>query len=343
VGLRAADLATLCDGVVHGDADLALSGVADLDSAGASDISFITHARYLPALKRTAAGAVFTAALVADLRCVQIVCADPYLAMARAATALQPPYKLPSGIDPAAHIHPSARLATGVYVGPTAVIEAGAQLGPGCRIEAGAFVGTDAQLGADCLLHPGARLLRGCLLGDRVILHSGAVIGSDGFGFAVDGAGVRQKIPQLGIVRLGDDVEVGANTTIDRATFGATRINQGTKIDNLVQIGHNVQIGAHCVIVSQSGIAGSTCFEDYVIAGAQSGFVGHLRIAAHSVFGARAGVLSHVKQAGTYSGWPAVPHPLWRRNVAAQKKSAELLRRVQVLEAQVQSSPSATP
>ncbi len=315
-----------------GDAQLRIHGAADLEAAGPTDVSFFVQPRYLAALRRSRAGAVLTAAPVPDLGCVQIVCANPYLAMAHVAHALQPPRRPAPGVHPSAFVHPSAQLATGVRVGPTAVVEAEAIVGANCWLEAGAFVGTGAELGEGCHLHPGARLLRRCRAGARTILHSGAVIGSDGFGYAVDAAGQRVKIPQLGIVELGEDVEVGANTTVDRATFGATRIGRGSKIDNLVQIGHNCQIGAHCVFVAQSGSAGSTVFGDFVVAGARAGFCGHLKVAAHSQFGANAGVLGHIKEAGTYSGWPAEPHVRWRRNVVAQKHAERTLRRVQHLE-----------
>jgi UDP-3-O-[3-hydroxymyristoyl] glucosamine N-acyltransferase len=262
------------------------------------------------------------------------VCADPYLAMAHIATAFHPAPAHAPGCEPgslvAGAVDPSATVCAG------AVVEAGASVGARTVVMAGAFVGRDARVGDDCLLHPGARVLTRCLLGARVILHAGAVIGSDGFGYALDKAtGRRHKIPQVGIVEVGDDVEIGANSTVDRATFGSTRIGAGTKIDNLVQIAHNVVLGRDCVVVSQTGIAGSTVVGDRVVIGAQGGIVGHISIASDVMLGARAGVSSSIDTSGVYSGTPVMPHRQWLKVAMAQQAVPELRRRVRELESRL--------
>ena len=199
-------------------------------------------------------------------------------------------------------------------------------------VEPGCYIGNGVKIGRHCHLHAGTKILDSCLLGDRVIIQAGAVIGSDGFGYAPDSSGVRHKIPQVGIVELEDDVEIGANTTIDRATFGVTKIGRGTKIDNLVQIAHNVTTGENCVIVSQSGIAGSSSIGDRVILGARSGIVGHLKIGDDMVFAGRAGVTAAPEKPGIYSGTPAIPHKEWLKMVVTQPKLPELRRKIIKLE-----------
>ncbi|HIA01038.1 MAG TPA: UDP-3-O-(3-hydroxymyristoyl)glucosamine N-acyltransferase, partial [Myxococcales bacterium] len=232
-------------------------------------------------------------------------------------------------IAPGALVHPTAQVGSGTQVEMGAIVQAGAQVGRDSFIAAGALVGRNASMGQQCCLHPGARLLHHCSIGNRVILHSGSVIGSDGFGYATDAEGNHHKIPQEGTVILEDDVEIGANTCIDRATFGATRIGLGTKIDNLVQIGHNVEIGAHSLIVSQAGIAGSTHLGAHVKVGAQAGIVGHLNINAAVTLTARAGATSDINEAGIYSCMPAIPHSRGRRVLASQKHLPDLHLRLQ--------------
>ncbi len=328
-------LAALVGGRVVGDPDRQLRGVADLDSAGPDQLSFLANPKYVASFARTRAGAVLVdeaMAAGAGPGVTLVVCADPYLALARVAQELAPPTRWPAGIEGGAHVHPAAQVDPTATVRVGAVVEEGARVGARALVGPGCYVGREAQIGADVVMHPGARLLERCRLGDRVILQAGAVIGSDGFGYAPDGGRQRHKIPQVGIVEIGDDVEIGANTTIDRATFGATRIGAGTKIDNLVQIAHNVTVGRDCVIVSQSGIAGSTVVGDRVVMGARTGLVGHIHIASDVVLAARTGVAHDLREPGIYSGTPSVPHRLWRRMVAAQKSLPDLLRRVRELE-----------
>jgi UDP-3-O-[3-hydroxymyristoyl] glucosamine N-acyltransferase len=325
-------LAGILGGTVIGDAAREVCGVADLGSAGPEHLSFLANPKYQSAFAATRAGAVLVAKAIDNPHTTLLVCGDPYLALAKLANAFYPPKQYAPGVEAGAFV------VAGAIVEPTATIRVGAVVDSGARVGArtvigpGAYVGCDAVVGADCLLHPGARVLTRCRLGDRVILKPGAVIGSDGFGYAPDASGHRHKIPQLGTVVLEDDVEIGANTTVDRATFGETRIGTGTKIDNLVQIAHNVVLGEDCVIVSQSGIAGSTKLGKHVVMGGQGGVVGHIHITDGVMLGARTGVANSIDTPGIYSGSPAIPHRQWLKVAVAQQSVPELRAKVRELE-----------
>lgn len=327
-----ASLAEAVGGTVVGDATLEITGIADLGRAGPHDLSFLSNLKYRHAFAQTRAGAVLVPETVADAPCTQVVCQDPYLALAKVSPVVVPDTAPPPGVAPGAHVHPSAHIATTATIGVGAVIEAGATIGEGAVIGPQAYVGPQAQVGEKARLHPGAKVLERCQIGRRTILQAGAVVGSDGFGYAVDEQGRRHKIPQRGDVIVEDDCEIGANTTVDRATFGTTRIGAGTKLDNLVQIAHNVQLGQHCVVVSQSGIAGSTELGDRVIMGAQTGTVGHVKLASGVVLGARAGATKNLPRPGMYSGVPAIAHGDWRKATVAARSVPELRRRVRDLE-----------
>ena len=340
MGLTVGCLAALVHGTVHGNADLVLSDLADLQGAGPSELSFFTNPRYLDALRQTRAGAVLLSDHLGSVPCTQIVCDNPYLAMAQAAVALHPPEPQTPGVAPGALVSATAAVHATACIGPGAVVEDHAQVGAHSVLEPLAFVGRHSVVGEGCHLHPGAKVLARCRLGKRVILHSGAVIGSDGFGYATDAQGHRHKIPQVGTVELGDDVELGANSTVDRATFGVTRIGARCKIDNLVQIAHNVQMGTDCVVISQSGIAGSTHLGDRVVMGAQAGMAGHLQVASDTTLGGRTGVLATIATKGVYSGFPAVPHRQWLKAAAVQKNLVDLLARLRRLEMHVSAPTS---
>jgi UDP-3-O-[3-hydroxymyristoyl] glucosamine N-acyltransferase len=333
------DIATCTGGRVVGSSAGRVRGIADLASAGAEDISFFTHPRYRAQFAQTQAGCVLVqherAAPHPD--CALIVCADPYLALAHVAAVLHRRKTPTPARHPGAHIHPDAVVHPSASVGAGAVIEAGARVGARTEVGALCFLGVGSQVGDDCHLHASVRLMADCTVGDRCILHPGCVVGSDGFGFATDRAtGKHHKIPQVGRVIVGDDVEVGANSTIDRATFGATRIGDGTKIDNLVQIGHNVVLGEQCIVVSQSGIAGSTTLGANVIIGAQAGIGGHLTVVGNVMLAARAGVTRSIDAPGIYSGlFNVAPHREALKVSLAQAKLPELLRRVRHLEDRV--------
>lgn len=332
-------LASLVEGTVVGDGSWAIDAVAPLAAAGPRDVSFFANPKYRGELLRTEAGAILIARDVADdidgdlgpSRNL-ILCGDPYLAMATVARHLHPGIGAAAGVEPGALVHPEAQVDASACVRAGAVIDAGARVGARSSIGPTAYVGRHAELGDDVLLHAGAKVLDRCVVGDRVILQAGAVIGSDGFGYAPDAEKRRHKIPQVGIVVLEADVEVGANSTIDRATFGETRIGRGTKIDNLVQVAHNVVTGEDCVIVSQSGIAGSTRLGRRVIMGAQTGMVGHIEIADDVTLGARGAFGQDVAVSGVYSGAPAIPHRQWLKATLIGYQLPELRRRLQSLE-----------
>jgi len=263
-----------------------------------------------------------------DARPHQLVCSDPYLAMAKISQAFYPAPIFEAGIHETAFVSETANVDPTAYVGPNAVVMHGATVGPGSVIQAQVYVGNGCTVGSDVRIYPGVRILNRTTLGDRVTLHSGAVIGSDGFGFAPDESGTRHKVPQVGTVHIEDDCEIGANSTIDRATLGVTRIGAGTKLDNLVQIAHNVELGQHCIMASQSGIAGSTKLGNKVIMGAQSGVTGHVSVCDNTMLAGRSGVISDITKPGIYSGFPSMEHRTWLKYKAQRSKMSELRRTV---------------
>jgi UDP-3-O-[3-hydroxymyristoyl] glucosamine N-acyltransferase len=291
-----------------GDGARILRDVAPLESAGPDDLSFLDNRRYIDAFRATRAGAVIVnakLAAAAPAGAVLLVTPQPYRAYALAALRFYPEPAPEPGIAPSAAIDPSAVLGEGCSVEPHAVIGAAAQIGKRCLIGANAVIGRAVVLGDDVRIGANATLSH-CEIGSRVRIYPGVRIGQDGFGFAPDPA-APVKVPQLGIVRIGDDVEVGANATIDRGAGPDTVIGSGTMIDNLVQIGHNVQIGRGCVIVAQVGISGSTRLGDYVMIGGQVGLTGHLTIGDGARIGAQSGVHLDVNPGATVLGTPAIP------------------------------------
>jgi UDP-3-O-[3-hydroxymyristoyl] glucosamine N-acyltransferase len=312
------DLATVAM-IARGTArqsDLWLDSVGPLQSAGPRVVSFLDNRRYLGALARTAAGAVI---VHPDLQAkvpptaIAIVTTEPYAAWARVAALFHPLRPVSPGIHPSAIVAQSAIIDPSVEIGPLAVIEAEAEIGPGCRIGPCSVIGKGVALGPDCRIGAQASLSH-ALLGARVYVYPGARIGQEGFGFAVTENGFL-TVPQLGRVILNDDVEVGANTTIDRGSTRDTVIGAGSRLDNLVQIGHNVTIGRCCVIVAQVGIAGSSEIEDFVRIGGQAAIAGHIRIGQGAQIGAQAGVISNVARNATMLGSPAQPRTEFFRQV----------------------------
>lgn len=330
------ELAAKVGGDLVGDATLPILDVAPLQSATPTDLSFLANAKYRDAALKSQAGAILVAEPLGGFPGAQVVCTDPYLALARIATHLHPPRSFDPGVSPRACVDPSAEVHPGASIQSGAVVEAGAQVKDGAVIGANCVIGVQARVGIGAVMHPGSKLLDRCVLGDRAILQAGAVVGSDGFGYAPDAAGQRTKIPQVGIVVIEEDVEVGANCTVDRATFGKTVIGRGTKIDNLVQIAHNVRTGENCVIVAQSGVAGSTTLGNRVVMGAQTGSVGHIHIGDDVTLAARAAATESLSQ-GTYGGAPALPHRDWLRVTVSLPKVPELRRRLRQLESKVEA------
>jgi UDP-3-O-[3-hydroxymyristoyl] glucosamine N-acyltransferase len=305
--LRAGQLAEMIGGAVVGDADVAIHGARPLLEAGPADVSFVADDKHKRDLEQTHAAAIIARPEFRHNGTTIIEAKDPFLAFLKAFEHFHPavPQQEP-GIDPRAVIDPTAQVGEGCYVGPCVTIGAGTVVGANCRLHAGVTIGRHCTLGDGCTLYPHSVVYDGCTLGKRVILHAHAVIGADGFGYRLE-QGKHVKIPQLAGVELEDDVEIGAGTTIDRGTFEPTRIGAGTKIDNLVQIGHNCRIGKHNLLVSQVGIGGSSVTGDYVVIAGQVGVADHVHIGDQAMLGARSGVPSDVPAKARVLGAPARP------------------------------------
>jgi UDP-3-O-[3-hydroxymyristoyl] glucosamine N-acyltransferase len=309
---------------VADEVELLLQGIAPLQTAGPSEISFLDNRHYASALDQTSAGAVIVhpdMAARVPRTAIAIVTSEPYAAWARVAALFYPVPPLSPGIHPSAIVADGALVDPTAEIGPLAVIETGAEIGPGCRIGPCAVIGSGVKVGRDCRI--GAHVsLSHALLGARVYIYPGARIGQEGFGFAPTKDGFL-SVPQLGRVIVEDDVEVGANATIDRGSSQDTVIGAGSRLDNLVQIGHNVVLGRCCVIVAQVGISGSTVLEDFVRVGGQAGISGHLRIGQGAEIGAQAGVMSDLVPGAKVVGSPAWPIKDFFRQIAALKKMAK--------------------
>jgi UDP-3-O-[3-hydroxymyristoyl] glucosamine N-acyltransferase len=327
-------LAKITGGELVGDKTLEISGLMPLEYAGGDNISFFANKKYEDAARKTGAGALITAAAFEGAPKNLILHKEPYLAAAKVARHFHPIEKRPAGAHPSAVVDASARVAKDVFLGPLVVVEAGATLEAGVQVHAQAYIGEGVTVGKDTVVFAGAKLMKGTQTGERCVVHAGAVLGADGFGFAEDKEAApglcRIKVPQLGIVVLGDDVEVGANTTIDRATFGMTHIGNGTKIDNLVQIGHNVRTGEDCVIVAQAGVSGSTKLGQRVILGGQAGIVGHISLGDGVMIQAQSGVNKSVPAGKAMGGSPAVEYREWIRQSMALRFLDEIRKRVLV-------------
>jgi UDP-3-O-[3-hydroxymyristoyl] glucosamine N-acyltransferase len=329
----ASELAEFLGCALEGDARVSVSGVATPGSARATDLIYVETPRHLGRAASSGAKCVLIAPGLALDGKTLLRAANPKLAFARAAAWLLPPEPIATGIHPTALIAPTARLAAGVAVGPYAVIEDGAEIGTSTQVGAFCFIGRNARLGQECRLYPRVTLYAGARLANRVILHSGAVIGSDGFGYVADG-GKRWKFPQVGEVLLGDDVEIGANTTIDRGSLERTEIESGTKLDNLVHIAHNVHIGENTVIAAQTGISGSAIIGRDVAFGGQAGLGDHCEIEDGAVIGGQAGILPHkiVRSGQIVWGTPSRPLARFKEQFAWLGRLPELAERVRNLE-----------
>ncbi|WP_428375445.1 UDP-3-O-(3-hydroxymyristoyl)glucosamine N-acyltransferase [Lichenicoccus sp.] len=300
-----------------------LTGVAALQAAGAEEVSFLDNRRYLPLLSNTGAGVVILGPAFAGQvppGCAALVTPQPYLAWARIAALFHPRPAVAPGIHPTALVDDEAGIDPAAEIGPFAVVGSGARIGAGSVVMAHAVVGPGVVIGSDCRIGTHASVSH-ALVGDRVTLFPGVRIGQDGFGFALSETGF-VSVPQLGRVILHDDVEVGANATIDRGSAQDTVIGAGSRLDNLVQIGHNVRLGRCCIVVAQAGISGSTELEDYVTIAAQAGLIGHIRIGRKARIGAQAGVMSDVDAGADVIGSPAMAFREFFRNVAALKRLA---------------------
>ncbi len=337
-----AELAARVGAEVSGDGTLAIEGVAPLEDAGPAHLSFFSNRKYRAAFEASRAAAVVVGP-DADVPAGRTVlrARDAYLAFARISTLFHPPREATPEVAPTAVIHPSAKVHPSAEVMPLACVGPDATVGARTIVYPGVHVAAGARVGEDCVLYHNVVVRERCVVGDRVILQPGCVIGADGFGFAFDPEGEGQgprhfKVPQVGTVVVEDDVEIGANTCVDRATLGATRIGRGAKIDNLVQIAHNVEIGPLCLVVSQVGISGSTRLGAGVVAAGQVGIVGHLDIGDGARIGAQSGVMNDVKAGATVSGSPARPHALWLKNMASLDHLTELRKELRELRREVE-------
>lgn len=338
--LTAREICKLLNGIIEGNPDVVVTKPAKIEDGEPGAISFLANAKY-EAFAYTSLASVLLVSKdfvpSKPLPATLIRVDDVYSAVSQLFTFYQNIQQNQTranlGVDSRAAIHAEAHLAEGVGVGAFAVVEKGARIGTGTVVHPQVFIGEDVQIGEGCVLFPGVRILFGCQLGNRVVVHANAVIGSDGFGFAPQADGSFAKIPQLGNVIVGDDVEIGANTTIDRAAMGATRIEKGVKLDNLVMVAHGVSIGANTVVAAQAGIAGSAHIGRNCLIGGQAGFVGHIRVADGVKVQAQSGVNRSLEPAGSaWYGSPAIPYNDYLRSYALFRQLPAVLRRLEVLE-----------
>jgi UDP-3-O-[3-hydroxymyristoyl] glucosamine N-acyltransferase len=333
------EVAALVGGIVaEGEGSLPLTGFSSIAEAEAGDITFLGNPRYAPALKKTRASAVLVdeqfQGFPPSIAVIRVP--NPTLKFSLIVQRFGPsPRPVMPGVHPSAIISPSAQFdASKVFIGPCVVIEDDAVIGDGTTIAAGAFIGHSAKLGADCVIFANVVIKERTLIGNRVIIHANSAIGTDGFGYELQN-GRNTKIDQVGIVQIDDDVEIGSCTAIDRARFGRTWIGEGTKIDNLVQIGHNCIIGKHCILCGQVGISGSTRLGDFVVMAGQVGVAGHLNIGSKTTFLAKSGLTKDYPEPGAYTGYPAKPLLEGRRMLTYPGRVPELVERIKELEARV--------
>jgi UDP-3-O-[3-hydroxymyristoyl] glucosamine N-acyltransferase len=329
------ELAELVGGTVVGDADITIRSVAAIADAQPGEITFVANPKYLSLLPSTRASAVIVAPDTEAPHLATIVCRNPYLAFARILTYLQVRRPEPQGVMAGAWVHPSAVIGERVTIHPGCAISENVTIGAGTILYPGVVIYANVAIGDDCTLHAGVIVREGCRIGNRVILQPSAVIGADGFGFAPDGSRY-YKIPQVGIVEIEDDVEIGANSCVDRAALGTTRIRRGVKIDNLVQIGHNVVVGEDTIIVAQVGIAGSTEIGRHCTFGGQAGTAGHIKIGDNVMVGGQSGVTGSVGPNQVLSGTPVMPHREWLKASMSFARLPELRKDVTRMKRQLE-------
>jgi UDP-3-O-[3-hydroxymyristoyl] glucosamine N-acyltransferase len=322
-------------GEVLGDGSVELTGLAPADCARSGDLTFAEKESYFTAAEQSAAAAVLVAGQFASSKKVLIRVPNARVAVAKVLPLFFPPDQHPQGIHPNATVAPSAQIDPTAHIGPNCVVGARVRLGARSVLMGGNHIGRDCQISDDVCLFPNVVVYAKCQIGHRVAIHAGSVIGSDGYGYVFD-EGRHRKVLQVGNVIIHDDVEIGANTCIDRAALGATVIGQGTKIDNLVHIAHNVVIGRHCLVMGQVGFAGSTHLGDYCVIASQSGIAGHLKLGQQATVGAKSGVMRDIPDKGTVVGIPAGPDKQIKRQWIALQQLPEMLRRMRELEKEVE-------
>jgi UDP-3-O-[3-hydroxymyristoyl] glucosamine N-acyltransferase len=327
------ELASLVDGEIFGDHNLEITGVSGISEAGEGDITFIAAKRFIKELSQCRASCIIVKEPIEGLGITQLKVSNPYFAFAKLLGHFYVKPLRPLGINKDAFVSDKAQIGEDVSVFPYAYISDGVSIGKGSVIYPYVCIGENSSVGAECILYPNVTLREGVTIGNRVIIHAGSVIGSDGFGYVFE-EGRYHKIPQVGGVIIEDDVEIGSNSVVDRATTGNTIIGKGTKIDNLVQIGHNVKIGDNAVLVGQVGIGGSSEIGDFVTLGGQAGVADHTKIASGTMIGAQSGVMGNVTK-GAYSGSFAIPHRDWLKAQAVFAKLPELQKKIRELEEKI--------
>jgi UDP-3-O-[3-hydroxymyristoyl] glucosamine N-acyltransferase len=332
--ITVSQIADKVQGEVVGDGSAELTGFAPADCAGPGDLTFAEKSAYVAAAEASQATAILVTGEVTSSKKVLIRVPNPRVAVARLLPLFFPPDQQTPGIDPGATISPSAEIDPTAYVGPGCVIGARARIGARSALMGGNHIGRDCQIGDDVCLFPNVVIYAKCRIGHRVSIHAGTVIGSDGYSYVFD-AGRHRKMLQVGNVIIHDDVEIGANAAIDRGALGATVIGQGTKIDNLVHVAHNVTIGRHCLVMGQVGFAGSTHLGDYCVIASQSGIAGHLKLGNQATVGAKSGVMRDIPDQGTVLGIPAAPDKQAKRQMIAIQHLPEMIRRMRELEKHV--------
>jgi UDP-3-O-[3-hydroxymyristoyl] glucosamine N-acyltransferase len=334
-GMKLKDFAEIVKGAIHGDPETEITGVSGIVDAKAGDITFVSSSKYVGQALESKAACIIVKEPIPDLKTSQLSTPNPYFAFAKAIECFYPCPTFQKGISDQAVVSSRVTLGKDISVYPYAFLSDDVSIGDGTIILPGVFVGEKTKIGKQCIIHPNVVIREGVYIGDRVIIHSGTVIGSDGYGYTFE-KGEHYKIPQVGGVVIEDDVEIGSNVSVDRATLGNTVVGRGTKIDNLIQIAHNVKIGEKCLIMSLTGIAGSSEVGSYVTIGGHAGISDHTVIESGTMIAAMSGLLGHVKK-GVYSGAPALPHKDWLRAQILFAKLPEMNKRIIELERKIQS------
>jgi UDP-3-O-[3-hydroxymyristoyl] glucosamine N-acyltransferase len=336
--LKLRDIADRLQCSLEGDGDVDIVRVAAVHKAGPGDLTFVANGRYLPKLATTRASAVIlgrTKGAAPRVSCAVLHADDPYSAFAQAVTLFAPATPAPTGIDPLSAVADDAAIGADASIGPFVTVGAGAAIGARTIVHANVVIGAGARIGDDCVIHSQTSIRDRVVIGDRVTLHDGVVVGSDGYGFARQKDGTHLKIPQHGDVVIEDDVEIGANSTIDRPAIGETRISAGTKIDNLVHVAHGVAIGRRVLLAAQVGIAGSTTIGDDVMMAGQTGVTGHITVGDNVVVGAKSAVLQSVDAGAFVTGSPAFAHADWRRASVVFRHLPSMKKRLEELEQRI--------
>lgn len=332
----ASQIAAAVGGTVDGDENATVSTFAKIEEAADGTLTFLANPKYTHHIYDTHASIVlvrrdFVAEYPVNATLIRVD--DPYATLSRLLQMVDAVVNArPTGVEQPSFVAEDVELPEGAYIGAFAYVGKGARLGRNVKIYPQAYVGPGAVIGDDSVLYPGVKVYHNCRIGARCVLHAGVVIGADGFGFAPTDDGSYNKIPQIGIVEIADDVEIGANTTVDRATMGCTRVGKGTKLDNLIQVAHNVQIGEHTVMAAQSGVAGSTKIGSHCMVGGQVGFAGHISVGDNVQIGAQSGIPNDVKSGSRLMGYPAVSAGDFARNTVYIKRLPELFRKMSQIE-----------